>query len=58
MSKENKIFFNILYWILASVGAFLILEGTNAITMWGVLLLLLAVRLITYIEQKEKEGEK
>jgi len=52
----EKKYVNILYWFLAIIGSILIYKGTNLMTLWGVVLLILAVRLVSYLEKKE--GEK
>jgi len=51
MNKSEKIFFNILYFFCFFIGSILIYIYSNSGTMWGVLLIAMAVRIAVYIKE-------
>jgi hypothetical protein len=54
MSKGMFLYRNIFYWLFAISGAILIYAGSNAKVLFGVLFILLAVRMIIYWEAEDK----
>jgi hypothetical protein len=52
MAKSEKLFFNILYFVCFFSGSALVWKYTNSATMFGVLLIALAVRFAIYIERE------
>lgn len=50
MKKSERIFSNILYFVCFFTGSFLIWKYSNSETLWGVLLIALAVRIAVYLK--------